>query len=167
MELSERLTTLIEKLVHRGWKLRELPQRRRIPVEVTNRYPWMPAEFRDFAEQVDVFSSGDDKTWLLTVTDFDNGNAFAWNEWEKQSLEAAVDDVDWVRRIGSFWDEHLPVLMSVRSGYAYCALSKSNGVVFGEEPEFEDVISVASSSSFSELLSLLSDVDGRLKRIVG
>jgi hypothetical protein len=82
--------------------------------------------------------SPDEKAWLLTEADFagTSGSAYAWNEWEQQSLEAAGSDEAWKATIVSFWDDHLSILFSTRSGYAFFALEKDGlGVVYGEKPE--------------------------------
>jgi len=51
--------------------------------------------------------------------------------------------------IKSFWDKHLPILMSVKNGYSYVAIGIgefNNGRIFyGTEPEYEDVAIIANS----------------------
>ena len=51
--------------------------------------------------------------------------------------------------IKSFWDKHLPILMSVKNGYSYVAIGIgefNNGKIFyGTEPEYEDVAIIANS----------------------
>ena len=46
--------------------------------------------------------------------------------------------------IRTFWDRHLPVLMSVAGDYEFLAIDQDTGaVVHGIEPEFEAVTVVA------------------------
>ena len=72
--------------------------------------------------------------------------AWQWNEWELLSLEAAGNDAAWKDEIRKFWDGHLPVFLSLESGYAYYAISiKEGSIVYGSEPEFEECQTVADS----------------------
>ena len=74
------------------------------------------------------------------------GKAWQWNEWELLSLEAAGNDAAWKDEIRKFWDGHLPVFLSLESGYAYYAISiKEGSIVYGSEPEFEECKIVADS----------------------
>jgi hypothetical protein len=43
------------------------------------------------------------------------GFAVRWDEWERQSLDAAGEDDEWRARIRSFWDTHFPILLSVKT----------------------------------------------------
>ena len=58
--------------------------------------------------------------------------------------------------IKQFWDSHLPVMMSVKSGYAYLALEQETlRVVEGHEPEFEKTSVIAPSMvDFLQLITL-------------
>ena len=150
-----------------GWRIERVAdgQRHSLSAEITRRYPWMPPEFREFVELTNAVVSADEKAWLLTAADFagDSDAAFAWNEWERQSLEATDGDPALAERIRLFWDEHLPILTSVKSGYAYFAIERTTlRVVCGEEPEYEDPSPLA--SSFAELLRLLAVHDAKLNR---
>ncbi len=98
--------------------------------------------------EVEPIDDADDKTWVLTSRDFSSTTdaAFAWNEWERQSLEAAAGDPVLEALIVAFWNDHCPVMMSVRSGYAYLAIEKGTLlIVEGDEPELEEARVVASS----------------------
>ena len=76
------------------------------------------------------------------------------NEFELQSIEAAESDSEWIKRIKAFWDEHAPVMLSEKSGYAYFAIDRSGKIVLGREPEYEEV---AVSTSFQAFLDELAD----------
>jgi len=146
------------RLRRAGWRVEVLPQPLAIPDEVLHRYPWMPAEHRTLVEELRGVVSLDERAWVVTVAEFSSTSdgAYAWNEWEVQSLDAAGSDDEWRRAVRGFWDDHLPVLMSVRSGYAYCAMERSSGrIVRGDEPEYEVTTPVA--SSFLELLQVIAD----------
>jgi hypothetical protein len=150
-----------------GWRVERVADGRRhsLPAEIVQRYPWIPPEFREFAEQTKAAVSADEKAWLLTAADFagESDAAFAWNEWERQSLDATDGDATLAEHIRLFWDEHLPILMSVKSGYAYFAIERTTlRVVCGEEPEYEQPSPLA--SSFAELLGLLAVRDAKLDR---
>ena len=90
-------------------------------------------------------------------------HAYAWNEWELQSLATAGNDEEWRGRIREFWDAHLPVLMSVKSGYGYFAIERESlKVVAGNEPEYEDTTIVA--TSIEDVFSLIIKQDASLQR---
>ncbi len=79
-------------------------------------------------------------------------------------MSAANGDIDWQDDIRAFWDEHFPLLLSVKSGYSYVAIRKDFAIVFGEEPEFEETVKIA--DDFSEFLRMISESHGRMDRLV-
>jgi len=107
----------------------------------------MPADYRHLVEAFGSVTSADERAWLVTGEVFaGSDSAFTWNEWEVQSLESAGDDRPFAARIVQFWDQHVPLVMSVKSGYAHFSLDlKTLGVVVGSEPEYERVLPLASS----------------------
>jgi hypothetical protein len=114
-----------------------------------------------FAVAVALAVSGDEKSWVLTSTDFRGSSekAFAWNEWEKLSLDWAKGDQTWQQRIR--WDVHLPIVLSVKSGYSFYAIERTTlQVVHGEEPEFEET--TPTCDSFTELVGLITARSPRL-----
>ncbi|MBW8763024.1 MAG: hypothetical protein JF592_10615 [Microbacterium sp.] len=98
-----------------------------------------------------LLSNSDETVWFLSRHDYSTGDegAFAWNEWEQQSMEAATTD-DEAAAISRFWKRHLPILLSVRSGYEYLAVRDDGAIVHGAEPEFEEADVVF--SQFEDLL---------------
>ncbi len=70
-------------------------------------------------------------------------------------VEGTVIDVkDDEAEIKSFWNEHLPICLSLKDGYSYYALCLKDGtIVTGEEPEFEETTEVA--PSFRDFLQML------------
>lgn len=137
----------VRGLVRAGWKV-ELAARVPLSAEILGRYPWLPRAVREVAESTAMAANTDETAWLLTSADYagKTSSAYAWNEWEAQSLEAATGDETWMRSIVAFWDAHFPFLLSVKSGYAYFAVEQASlAVVVGEGPEFEETTRVASS----------------------
>jgi hypothetical protein len=98
-----------------------------------------------------LLSNSDETVWFLSRHDYSTGaeGAFAWNEWEKLSIEAATTDAD-AEAVSRFWERHLPILLSVRHGYEYLAVRDDGAVVHGTEPEFEEADVVF--SHFEDLL---------------
>lgn len=115
------------------------------------------AEFlRNFASLTDAAESA----WFLSAVDYagESDDAFAWNEFEMLSLESAMTD-DERRAIEAFWEEFLPIALSVAGDYEFLAISRRTGrVVHGSEPEFEVTTPLADDlASFAEAV-----VAGRL-----
>ena len=111
-----------------------------------------------------VADTYDEAVWLLGARHYrqDSEYAFAWNEWERLSLEAADGDPAWQERIRAFWDRHLPIANSVRTGYAYVAFSLDEACfVVGREPEFEETRRVA--GGLDELHTLLAEPASELR----
>jgi hypothetical protein len=83
--------------VLRWWSTRLLASPEPLEPEVRARYSWVPREIIDLVESVESVVSKDEKTWLLTVRDFNGSSesAFSWNEWE---ISSRVVDRDVVIR---------------------------------------------------------------------
>lgn len=150
----------LERLREQGWQTRLFAEPRLMPPNVLNRYPWLPDGWARFLGQIEDVSNASQAQWLLGSSDYaeDQEVPFSWNAWEKLCLECAKQDGDddWGLRIRKFWDEHFPIAISVGSGYAYCALRKSDlRVVHGIEPDFEDVSVFA--EDLTQLLMKLAD----------
>lgn len=154
-------------LEHAGWTVERLAHRQALPDNVIKRYASIPGDYLELIESVGLVTSPGDTAWLITSCIFSGASsrAYAWNEWESQSLEAAGSDDALKVSIKSFWDIHLPIIMSVKSGYAYFALNlETLQIVQGEEPIYEDSSPLA--SSLAELFSLIMKRDPRLQRWV-
>lgn len=158
---------LLDQLRKLGWRVQPASRRRRLCDDIGKRYPWLPGEFRDMAEEMSLICSPDETAWILTEADFAgrSGSAFVWNECEQQSLESAGSDQEMKTAIVEFWDNHLPVLFATKSGYAYFALAKDDlAVVCGEEPEYEETTPIA--PSLTAFLQMIVDRDPRLARVL-
>ena len=129
-----------------------------LPKWITDRYHSVPGFWLQFIGQVRELSSPDETTWFLCAEDYDTrlDHTWRWNEWEELSLQSAEGDDAWRAEIRAFWDDHLPIVLSVRDGYAYYAISMTDGsVVYGSEPEFEECEMAA--GSFAEFLERIMD----------
>jgi len=148
---------MIEKFLIRaeenGWRVETFFQKAvALPEDVIERYT-VPKEYSEFLSNVKLCSNPSDTKWFLCADDYGqkSEDEFRWNEFEIISLEAAGDDAELKASIRAFWDVHFPFFMSVESGYEYYAIDiRDCSVVFGSEPEFEDVVTVA--RSFEEFL---------------
>ncbi|MGH4124396.1 MAG: SMI1/KNR4 family protein [Clostridium sp.] len=126
--------------------------------EATGKYKVIPYEYLKFLKQIKQCISSSEKSWFLCEEEY-NGGAdieFKWNEFENLSLEAAKDDVEWKSEIQKWWDRYFPILMSVDNGYSFYAIdmeSEKGLIVYGSEPEFEEVDIVA--DNFMEFLEMI------------
>ena len=114
------------------------------------RYQNIPEEIETFITSYTKAETADGKTWLLSASDFlsTSESEFAPDEFEKISLSSAEGDLNWRQEIIEFWNKHLPIYISVRSGYEYIAYNLETGnFVEGVEPQFEETSEVASSIS--------------------
>ncbi|WP_020620798.1 SMI1/KNR4 family protein [Paenibacillus daejeonensis] len=110
------------------------------------RYKDIPTSYVEFLRTVKQCVAPDELTWFLCEDDY-NGRSdseFTWDAFEQLSLEAAMDDTIWRAEITAWWDQHLPIMMSVDGGYSFYAIELATGaIVRGSEPEFEEVDVVA------------------------
>lgn len=137
-----------------------------MPGGVITRYTELPPDYLHFVSLFDkcVHPAGD--AWFLGLPDFSGSSdaAFKWDEFERQSLEAAEGDDLWQQEIRQYWDEVLPIALSVRSGYAYLGLRLSasdfGSILMGREPEFEEARRLA--PSFHDLCTIIVEhLNGR------
>lgn len=105
----------------------------------------VPPSYIEFLSGFQSLSSEDEATWFLTLEDYAGATAgaFSWDEFERMSLDAAMDGRD-AESVRVFWREYLPVVLSVGGDYEFIAVSRLSGlVVHGVEPEFESVTRLA------------------------
>jgi hypothetical protein len=165
--MNAALAKAIEGLRNVDWRIESLQQGEPLPAEILTRYAWFPADYRAFVETTKLAVSPSEQAWLLTVWDYSklSDSAYAWNAWELQSLDAAGDDPQWRESIRRFWDAHLPIFTSVKSGYVYFAVQRDSlRIVCGQEPEYEETTQVA--DSIEDLLDLLAKQDKSVERWV-
>jgi len=120
------------------------------------RYKEIPNEYLEFLSVVEKCVTPNETTWFICENEFNNSSdiEFKWNEYELLSLEAAMEDAVWKSEITAWWDNHLPIVMSVEGGYSFYAIDLTNGaIVRGYEPEFEEVDKMA--NNLEEFLGLM------------
>lgn len=99
-------------------------------------------------------SSSDQTVWFLSRDDYNvSGEPFAWNEFRRISIEAAVTESERLE-IAAFWREHVPILLGVAGDYWYLAVRSDGVVVSGREPEFEATDQIA--PDFRALLTAIA-----------
>ncbi|QTH42794.1 SMI1/KNR4 family protein [Cohnella sp. LGH] len=140
-----------------GWDLtRKSEPQLHLHSNITSRYKEIPNEYLEFLSMVEKCVTPNETTWFICEDEFNNSsdNEFKWNEFELLSIEAAMDDDRWKSEITAWWDNHLPIVMSVEGGYFFYAIDLTNGaIVRGYEPEFEEVEKAA--DTFTEFLELM------------
>lgn len=135
-ELAKRFS---EWAAYSGWSIKLADEKRELPADIARRYAFIPPDWLEFIGCFDDIVNAEDNVWFLVPNNFTDNGGFAWNEFENISLGAAADDAEWAADVRGFWDEHLPIVMSVAGDYHYYAIGIKTGEVFeGWEPEFED-----------------------------
>jgi len=154
---------LIESLSNSNWTVLKYDQAKifqLLPSGIQRRLAGVPAVLRELILNYDVVANQTDTAWFVTYTDLtsQNENSFTWDECEKQSLDAADNPED-AQRVTDFWDRHFCFLMSVKNGYSHISVVTSGEgigqVVWGSEPEYEEVSSLA--GSVDECVEMLCD----------
>ncbi len=126
--------------------------------EVIGRYKVIPYEYLEFIKQIKQCISSSKKSWLICEEEYNGKSdiAFKWNDFEILSLEAAENDLEWKSEIKNWWNRYFPILMSVNNGYSFYAIDtedEKGAIVYGSEPEFEEVDIVA--DNFMEFLDMI------------
>jgi len=105
----------------------------------------------EFVKSFKTLANQEDNVWFLSIEDYakpNEGEGFAWNEFELDSMEYAEDE-EQKAYVSNFWSNHLPFMMSVKNGYAYVAIvlngEGKGSIVSGSEPEYEEPLEIASS----------------------
>ncbi len=154
----------IKALIQNGWLFKK-PENKLEKLNLSgyanDRLQHLESSFINFTTLYDILANAADDVWYIPLNhyspDFINDEGFAWNEFEIQSLEYADSDEE-RKEISSFWENHLPFLYSVKDGYAFIAIilkgEDKGKIVFGREPEYEDVELIA--NSFKEFLKMHS-----------
>jgi hypothetical protein len=137
---------------------REIPKD--LPAAILERYKNIPPEYLTFLQQFTLITNREDTSWFNSIEDF-NGESdtdFKWNDFELQSLEAFEDDEEETENVIDFWNNHIPILMSVLD-YQYLAIclesDRYGEIVYGVEPEFEEATKVC--DNFNQLMNMLKN----------
>lgn len=157
--MQDRINRIYDALRENRWTIsRQNRHPGHLPECISVRYNSLPAEWVEFLNSIAVCVNPDATAWFLCMNDFDEqgDDAFRWNEFELMSLNAAIDygDTEWQTSIVKFWDNHLPIYLSVAGEYEYYAIRMSDGVIVkGFEPEFEETIDTA--PSFARFIEMI------------
>ena len=152
---------MIEALKKIGFIVTERLERKELSSDFLNRYSDLPADYLEFLQQFQIITNKNENIWFNSIEDFnENGDGgFRWNEFELMGLEALEDDEESCDMIRQFWDNHIPILMSVKDGYRYLSMDLSpenyGKIYYGVEPEFEESAELV-CNSFNHLLEMLS-----------
>ena len=153
------IDNLIERLKNKLWDIKLKSEKSlNLNTYILERYNNIPNEYLEFLYRVEHCISPDETSWLLCEGEY-NGTSdieFVWNEFENISLEAADDEEEFEKYVRDFWNNHLPIFMNVKNEYSFFAIDlndRNYSVVYGYEPEFEEVNIIA--SNFEEFLELL------------
>ena len=130
-------------------------------VQFTSRYPCIPSDYFTFLNSFSLLMNHSETTWFNSISDFNETNTesdFKWNEFEIMSVDAFEGDKEQQQIIKEFWNKHLPIILSVKDGYAFFAIGVAEEnfgkIYFGIEPEFEELELVA--NSFEEFINALN-----------
>ncbi|WP_010252460.1 SMI1/KNR4 family protein [Myroides injenensis] len=144
---------LIETLRKLGWQVAEKNNSLVLKSLFTDRYSVLPDEFQLYLKSIQSGTSAENNAWLLCEEEYngDSNDAFRWNELELLSLENADNEIDLQENIKSFWNSHLPFIISVKGEYSCFSIGTGEAnygqIFYGTEPEFEEVTLVAASLS--------------------
>lgn len=134
----------LDELSRAGWTVTRAANDRPLPSNLRARYPGLSGQVAGVLMSLETCVNPQETAWLLCRRDLEgqSDSAFAWNEWERMSLAAAGRDEQLQSEIRSHWDNHFPLLLSVKAGYSYYALvvagERAGSIVHGFEPLFED-----------------------------
>lgn len=152
---------MIEALKKIGFIVTERLERKELSSDFLSRYSNLPVDYLEFLEQFQVITNECENVWFNSIEDFngENNSGFRWNEFELMGLEALQDDKESCNMIRQFWDNHIPIVLSVKDGYRYLSMDLSpenyGKIYCGVEPEFEESAELV-CDSFNHLLGLLS-----------
>lgn len=134
------LNNFLEWARNNNWNIETASEKIALPAAITERYT-IPDKWYDLISRIKICENQTATKWFLTPNDYlPNEGGFQWNEFELQSLEYSDNNDD----IISFWDKHIPIIMSVDGGYSYYAINTENGnIESGYEPMYEETTVIA------------------------
>lgn len=161
---TKTLVEIVNKLRKEEWNILEyeIPVKLQLNYQFKERYKIIPRDYLYFLSHIKSAVNKDEQSWFLCQNEYNDTSedSFLWNQLEIMSLDTARDDddIEWVNEIKLFWDCHLPIMLSIRSGYSYVAIGtceENLGKIFyGVEPEFEETTLIA--NSFIDFLNKLT-----------
>lgn len=124
--------------------------------DVIDFYGSIPKDYLEFLQVVKSCRKKDKKAMFICGKDYlpiETPYGICYNEIEKNSYDHAYSDDNLFDDISAWWKNILPFVMILKkSSYEYYAFDyEENTIVYGTEPNFEEVYAV--SSSFSDFLS--------------
>jgi hypothetical protein len=137
--MSSSIEKIFRPLTNAGWTVNFREQPSSLPASIKTRYPWIDKSTEKAISTIELAINNKKDLWVLSTDDYyeKSDSEFTWNEWEKQSIESAGNDKDWIKEIKNFWDKNFPIAISVSNSYSYLALQKNGAIVIGHEPEYE------------------------------
>jgi hypothetical protein len=129
-----------------------------LPDYIKIRYLNIPVEFLEFIKTINSCICDDEKTWFICLKEYNKTSdfAFSWDEIEQMSfIEGEEEFNDDIRK---FWDNYLPIVLSVKNGYTYYAIDTRKNIgtiISGNDPEFEEYELIA--QSFFEFLDMIME----------
>ena len=125
-----------------------------------SRYQFVSDEYFEFLKTVKRCINKDETVWFTCFEHFEkpfDEEGFNLNEFELISLNSAENDEEY-QKVKSFWDKHLPIIISLDGEYSYYAMRNDGKIVCGYEPEFEETTVIANSfEDFIKLKIITSD----------
>ena len=112
-----------------------------------SRYQFVSDEYFEFLKTVKRCINKDETVWFTCFEHFEkpfDEEGFNLNELELISLNSAENDEEY-QKVKSFWDKHLPIIVSLDAEYSYYAIRDDGNIVCGYEPEFEETEVIADS----------------------
>jgi hypothetical protein len=93
------------------------------PRVLAERYPPLPAAYVEFVDGLVECAIRDETAWFLARHDFTgrSGSGYRWNEYERMML--SIDSPEERATTMAFWDQHLPILLTVGGDLGYLALA--------------------------------------------
>ena len=131
--------------------------------DILKRYKNIPAEYLSFLKQFKQIANKEDTVCFNSIEDFNEETEtdFKWNAFELMSLECFEDDDEEQGIIRNFWNNHIPIVLSVTE-YEYLAICLENDrygeIVHGLEPEFEETSKIC--DNFEQLIDLMKEPSG-------
>lgn len=154
MEAFEKFLKAAEKC---GWII----EKGNGEIHLPSQYKNIPEDYKRIIRDYARISNFEENCWFILNEDLtcSDPDVFAWDTFQKMSLEACEDE-EKRAEISAWWDDHFPIAMCVGGDYCYYAIELSTGrIVEGWEPEFEEVNICA--ESLEEFFSNIVD-DGNI-----
>lgn len=163
----------LDRLESSGWTIeRRDPLPAATVAELGERFSLVPEDYLAFLRITRRALNRAETAWFLCLEDFEGHGdyAFSWDEFERQSLEAAKGFPKIEAGVKEFWAAHIPIALSVQPEYAFLAVRivppAAGGIVHGYEPEYEEVDPFC--ASFSILMERITRrLDGENDSVLG